>query len=71
MIDFCIYCAGLVGLVILFSWICELIENHRNNSWPKRVTAEDIRELKRLFDEEGAFTAYNEQGKKFLVGYKK
>lgn len=71
MIDLFIYCAGLVVGIVFFSWICELIENHRNNCWPKRVTADDIRELKRLFDEEGSFVGYNEQGEKFLVGYKK
>lgn len=52
MIGFICYCAGLIVLIVAFSLVCELIENYRNNSWPKRVTAEDIRELKRLFDEE-------------------
>ena len=52
MIDFIIYCAGLAGAVVFASWIIELIENCRNNSWRKRVTADDIRGLGRLFDQE-------------------
>jgi len=52
VIGFICYCAGLVVLIVGFSLVCEMIENYRNNYWPQRVTADDIRELKRLFDQE-------------------
>lgn len=70
MIDLIIYCAGLVGIVILGSFIVEMIENSRKDCWRHKVTAEDIEELKRLF-EEGSFVDFNEKGEKFLVGYMK
>lgn len=71
MIDIMIYCAGLVGVVLLGSFIVEMIENSRKDSWRHKVTAEDIEQLRRLFDEEGASVAFNEKGEKFLVGYMK
>lgn len=52
MIGLFLYCAGLVGVVVVFSFVCEMIENYRNNCWPQRVTVDDIRELGRLFDQE-------------------
>ena len=71
MFSLIIYCAGLVGLIVLFSFVAEAFENYRNNSWRSRVTAEDIQELRRLFDAEGASVEFNEKGEKFLVGYMK
>lgn len=71
MIDLMIYCAGLSFVVVGISWVVELIENRQKDSWQKRVTADDIRELKRLFDEEGSFVAFNDKGEKLLVGYVK
>ena len=71
MIGFMIYCAGLVGGIVGASWIVEMIENSRKDSWRNRVTADDIRELHRLFDEEGSFVTFNDKGEKLLVGYMK
>lgn len=71
MIGLTIYSIGIVVIIIGASWACELIENSRNNNCQKRVTAEDIEELKRLFEEEGSFVGFNEKGEKFLVGYTK
>lgn len=71
MLGFMIYCAGIVVGVVGASWIDEYLENRKNNSWQKRVTADDIRKLHRLFDEEGSFVAFNEKGEKLLVGYVK
>ena len=72
IIELFIYCAGLIGVVVVFSFVCEMIENYKNNCWSQRVTADDIREMKKLFDEEGSFVTYNDKGEKFLVmRYKK
>lgn len=71
MIDLFIYCAGLICLVVMFSFIVEMVENRWNNSWRERITADDIEQLRRLFETGGATVAYNEKGEKFLVGYKK
>ena len=71
MIGFMIYCAGIVVGIVGASWVIELIENNQKNSWRSRVTAEDIEQLRRLFEEEGATVAFNEKGEKFLVGYSK
>lgn len=70
MINMFIYCAGIIVVVVFASWIVELVDNYRND-WPSRVTAEDIEQLKRLFEEDGASVDFNEKGEKFLVGYKK
>lgn len=71
MIDIMIYCAGCVFFVVCIGFLVEMIENRRKDSWRHRVTAEDIEQLRRLFDEEGASVAFNEKGEKFLVGYMK
>lgn len=71
MIDLMIYCAGLVGVVVIGSFLVEMVENSKKDSWRHKVTAEDIEQLRRLFDEEGSFVAYNEKGEKLLVGYSK
>lgn len=71
MIGFMVYCGGLVAGIIGVSWIVEMIDNSRKDSWRNRVTADDSVELKRLFDDEGATVAFNEKGEKFLVGYLK
>lgn len=52
MIGFMVYCAGLVGGIVGASWMVEMIENSKKDSRQKRVTADDIRELGRLFDTE-------------------
>ena len=49
MIGFMVYCAGLVIGIVVASWIEDRVEN---NSWQKRVTAEDLEALGRLFDAE-------------------
>lgn len=71
MIDLFIYCAGLVGLIVFASWVVELVYNAYDNNWRSRVTAHDIENLKTLFETDGAFVGFNEQGEKFLVGYNK
>jgi hypothetical protein len=58
--------AGVIGLTCFISWVMETLDG---NSWNKRVTASDIEELNRLFDEEDAFVGFNDSGEKFLCGY--
>jgi hypothetical protein len=59
---------GVIGLGCFISWVMETLDG---NSWRYRVTASDLEELKRLFDEEGAFVGFNDKGEKFLCGYSK
>lgn len=67
-----LYCAGIVGGVVVASWVVEIWDKFYNpNNWRNRITARDIEDLKRMFEEEGAFVGFNEHGEKFLVGYKK
>ena len=72
MIEMIMVLMGLL-LVIVFAsfcvWVLEMGKRH--DDWRKNVTAEDLRELSRLFEEEGSFVGYNENGEKFLVGYSK
>jgi hypothetical protein len=60
--------AGIIGLTCFISWVMETLDG---NSWRSRVTASDLEELKRLFDEEDAFVDFNDKGEKFLCGYTK
>ena len=66
-----IFMSVVLFCIIGVSLIMEFIENRKRDSWRNRVTADDIRELRRLFDEEGSFVAFNEKGEKLLVGYMK
>ena len=51
MIGLTIYCFGIAFGIIMASWILDFLENRYNNSWQKRVTAEDLEELGRLLRE--------------------
>ena len=42
------YCAGIVGGVVVASWIVDMIENLQKDSWRNLVTADDIEQLGRL-----------------------
>jgi hypothetical protein len=51
--SFFLCCAGLVAVVVFVSWIVELIYNlteAKKNDWRFNVRAEDIEELKRIFE---------------------
>ena len=65
----------LFGLwfVIVFASVCVWILDIGSEceNWQKNVTADDLRELSRLFDRESSFVAYNDKGEKFFVGYQK
>lgn len=46
-----IYCAGLVFVIVLASWIVELIYNlNEKNDWRNKITAQDIEDLKTIFE---------------------
>jgi len=69
MIEIALYSAGICGVIGLGCFISWVMETLGGNSWRSRVTATDIEELKRLFDEEDAFVDFNDKGEKFLCGY--
>ena len=72
MSEILLYVGGLVGvmsMVVFLSWVLDkLFENddYRNN-----VTADDLAEMARLFDDEGSFMDYNDKDEKFICGYRK
>ena len=72
MSEILLYVGGLVGvmsMVVFLSWVLDkLFENddYRNN-----VTADDLAEMARYFDEDGWFVDYNDKGEKFICGYRK
>jgi hypothetical protein len=45
MIGFMLYCAGIVCCVVAASWIVDMVENLKNDSWRHRVTADDLKGL--------------------------
>lgn len=46
-----LYCAGIVGGVVVASWIIEIWDKFYNpNNWRNRITARDIEDLKRIFE---------------------
>lgn len=67
-----IYLLSLFAVIIGVSFIVGLVDmfSGRDN-WQNKVTAEDLRELGRLFEREDAFVDYNDKGEKFFVGYPK
>lgn len=68
-----VYILCLFGVIILAGFVVAIIDlaEDAHENWQKRVTAEDLRELARLFEQEGSFVDYNEKGEKMLVGYTK
>jgi hypothetical protein len=69
MIEIALYSVGICGVIGLGCFICWVMETLDGNSWRSKVTASDLEELKRLFDEEDAFVDFNDKGEKFLCGY--
>jgi hypothetical protein len=69
MIEIALYSVGICGVIGLGCFISWVMETLDCNSWRHKVTASDIEELKRLFDEEDAFVDFNDKGEKFLCGY--
>ena len=51
MIYLTIFSFGAMFAIIGLSWFLDFMENRYNNSWQKRVTAEDLEELGRLLKE--------------------
>ena len=68
-----VYILSMFGVIILGGFIMAIIDlaYDAHENWQKRVTAKDIEELKKLFEEEGSFVGFNEKGEKFLAGYTK
>lgn len=67
-----LYVGGMVGvmsMVVFFSWVLDKL--FENDDYRNRVTAEDLAEMTRLFEDDGAFVGWNEKGEKFVCGYKK
>ena len=65
-----LYVGGMVGvlsIVVFFSWVLDKL--FENDDYRNRVTAEDLAEMARLFDEEGSFVGLNDKGEKFYCGY--
>ena len=60
---------GVIGLGCFISWILEVI--YDGGDYRNRVTAEDLAEMARYFDEDGWFVDYNDKGEKFICGYRK
>jgi hypothetical protein len=48
MIGFMLYCAGIVCGVVVASWIVDMVENLKNDSWRDRITADDLEQLGQL-----------------------
>jgi hypothetical protein len=63
------YTVGLWGVIMITCFISWMLDIMSDNNWQKRVTADDLRELKKLFEKDGAFVDFNNKGEKFLVGY--
>lgn len=67
-----LYVGGMVGvlsMVLFFSWVLDKL--FENDDYRNRVTAEDLAEMTRLFEDDGSFVGWNEKGEKFVCGYKK
>lgn len=70
MAEIMLYVGGILGIfsMILFcSWILDKVfesDDYRNS-----VTADDLAEMARYFDEDGWFVAKNEKGEEFYCGY--
>lgn len=65
-----LYVGGMVGVlsvVLFFSWVLDKL--FENDDYRNRVTAEDLEEMARYFDEDGWFVDYNDKGEKFYCGY--
>lgn len=60
---------GIIGLGCFISWILEVI--YDGGDYRNRVTAEDLAEMTRLFEDDGAFVGWNEKGEKFVCRYRK
>jgi hypothetical protein len=69
MSEIIFYTVGLWGVIMITCFISWMLDIMSNNNWQKRVTADDLRELKKLFENDGAFVGFNDKGEKFLVGY--
>lgn len=68
-----VYILSMFGVIILGGFIMAIIDlaHDAHENWQKRVTADDLKELGRLFEQEGSFVGFNEKGEKMLVGYTK
>lgn len=60
---------GVLSMVLFFSWVLDKL--FENDDYRNRVTAEDLAEMTRYFDEDGWFVDYNDKGEKFYCGYMK
>lgn len=67
-----LYVGGMVGvlsMVLFFSWVLDKL--FENDDYRNKVTAEDLAEMTRLFEDDGTFVGWNEKGEKFVCGYRK
>ena len=72
MSEILLYVGGLVGvmsMVVFLSWVLDKL--FENDDYRNRVTADDLAEMARLFDDEGSFVGLNDKGEKFICGYRK
>jgi hypothetical protein len=60
---------GLYAVICVVAFTSWIVDKLYNVDYRHKVTAEDLAELSRLFDDETSFVGYNEKGEKFLCGY--
>ena len=71
MTEIIVWGLGIVTIIGLGCFISWVIETLNGNIRRRKVTPNDLEELKRLFDGENAFVGFNDKGEKFLCGYTK
>ena len=72
MSEIVLYVIGICGVILVgcgISWVLEVI--YDGGDYRNKVTAEDLAEMARYFDEDGWFVDYNDKGEKFYCGYRK
>lgn len=70
MAEIILYAVGICGIILVgcgISWMLEMICD--DGDYRHKVTAEDLEEMARYFDEDGWFVAKNEKGEEFYCGY--
>lgn len=72
MVEIALYSVGICGVIGLGCFISWALESlYDGNDYRRKVTADDLAELSRLFDEDNSFVGYNDKGEKFYCGYMK
>ncbi len=71
MVEIVMGLSGLYAVICVVAFTCWIVDKLYNVDYRHNVTAEDLAELSRLFDNETSFVDYNDKGEKFLCGYRK